>query len=361
MNYKRWNKITLTSIGIILVLIISFNYLIDPYFVFNSAQIDGFNKIKNNTISEQMTKFYTAKRSNAKVLILGTSRTEHINPNDLHKYIKGKIYNLAIPGSGIDVQKDNIEYFIKHSKLETIILGLDFFSFNPSNKSSYKTIKNTRYNDKYTNDYLDSILSISTLKKSIKTFKDNLKYEHNKVNYLNGWRNNFDYYKQLKINGIDYKKQKIEQQLNMISTQNVHFNNSYFKNPESILKSLENLEYIIKLCKINHIKLIMFISPLYYKITDMIYKKAYNKTYDFWKTQLSLYGTIYDFSGYNTISTNINNYTDGSHYKSKVAKLMFAKIFNDKSVDVPNDFGIILNKSNIGTILIKQKKSHLGE
>lgn len=356
MNYKKFNKITLFSILIAFFAIILFNFIIDPYHVFNLFNIKGVNKIKNHSIDDAMSKFHAARVSNATVLLIGTSRTVHINPKYLQKYFPNNtIYNLAIQGSSASLQKNNIEYFIKHSKVKTIIYGLDFFAFSPY---SYKeeTLKNARYNDDYINDYLDSLLSIRTFRKSIKTFQDNIKSKEQKIDYSNGWGTYYDKYNEIEKNGNDYIKNNIEKQLKVLSLQPQNFNYEPFKKPNSINNSLNNLKDIVDLCKNNNVELHMFISPIYSEIVDLIYYREYDRSYHHWKKELAKYGNVYDFSGYNSITTDLSNYIDGSHYQTKLAPLMFAKMFNDKSVDVPADFGTILTIENIDKILLKQEE-----
>jgi hypothetical protein len=354
VNYKKFNKIILITIGSLLGLIISFNYIIDPYYVFNSPKFENINKIKFSTIDSHMSKFYTAKRAKAKVLLIGTSRTEHINPKYLQKYYNDKIYNLGLLGSGIDVQRDNIKYFVEKEGVKTIFLGLDFFAFNPINVAKYKTIQDTRYSDNYFNDYLDSLLSIRTFRKSIKTLKSNLKSKHISMYYDTGWRSYYSNYQNIKKDGIEYIKKLSIKSLKLYTSKPYNLNHPPFKKPHSIDTPMNKLKEIINLCKKHNVELHMFISPIYSDMTDTIYSHGYGKTYDYWKRELCEYNNVYDFSGYNSITTDISNYIDGSHYQTKIAKIMLAKIFNDNSVNVPADFGIILNSKNIDSILLKQ-------
>jgi hypothetical protein len=299
-----------------------------------------------------------AKLSNATVLLIGTSRTAHINPKYLQKYFPNdKIYNLAIPGSSISTQKSNIEYFIKHKKIKAIIYGLDFFSFNPFYYKE-KTKEDARYDDNYINDYLDSLLSIRTLRKSIKTLKDNIKNKEEKIDYSNGWETYYDKYIKIEKEGNEYIKDNIKRQLSIFSLEPQNFNYEPFKEPNSINNALNDFKDIVDLCKKNNVELHMFISPIYSEIVDLIYTREYNRSYHYWKKELAKYQNIYDFSGYNSITTDVSNYIDGSHYQIKLAPLMFAKMFYDKSVDVPDDFGTILSVQNIKKTLAKQTTKH---
>ncbi|MDA7818360.1 DUF1574 domain-containing protein [Sulfurimonas sp.] len=356
MKHNQWNKTIIYSIIILLTSIISFNYIIDPYFVFNSSQINGLNTIKRNTVSAKMSKFHTAKRSDAKIMLFGTSRTEHINPLYLKKYTDNKIYNMALPGSGINSQAENIKYFVEKKGVTTVFLGVDFFSFNPFHTDDKTESQNIRYKDDYTKDYMDSLLSIRTFRKSIKTLKDNLKSKKHNIDYYTGWRNYNDDYSHIEKEGNIFIEKNVIKQIKLYSSKRYNYNYPPFKEPSSLEEPFRYLKQIQDICEKNNVKIYMFISPLYSRITDLIYSRGYDKSYHRWKKELSKYENIYDFSGYNSITTDISNYIDGSHYQTKLAKFMFAKIFDDKSVDVPSDFGIILSSKNIDKVLLEQSK-----
>lgn len=54
-----------------------------------------------------------------------------------------------------------------------------------------------------------------------------------------------------------------------------------------------------------------------------------------------------DFTGHNTISENQLNYWDSSHLRKEITPTIFAKIFNDDTIEVPKDFGVFVTKENI--------------
>lgn len=353
MKYKTFNKLVLFSILLPFVSIILLNFIIDPYYVFDSFQLKGVNVVKNNSISQEMTKFHTAKRANPTVLLIGTSRTEYINPIYLHKYFPNeKIYNLSIPASGVLSQKNNIKYFIENKQIKAIVYGLDFFAFSPIN-NNFET-KDKRYMNDFTKDYMDSLLSLRTLRKSFLTLKDNIKSVHTERDYSNGWINNRNKYLEISKKGDKYITKNIEKTLDKYSSTKMFYDYEPFLKSNSINASLAELKNIIELCHKNNIKLYMFISPINTKLTDLIYKIGLKETYHYWKKELSQYENIYDFSGYNSITSNVSNYFDASHYQTEIAPLMFAQIFKDSSVVIPNDFGILLTPKTIDNILQKE-------
>ena len=64
----------------------------------------------------------------------------------------------------------------------------------------------------------------------------------------------------------------------------------------------------------------------------------------------------YDFSGYNTVTTNDCNYYETSHYRPLVGNLIAARIFHDSTISVPDDFGKFITKNTIDNHIILLKK-----
>jgi hypothetical protein len=63
--------------------------------------------------------------------------------------------------------------------------------------------------------------------------------------------------------------------------------------------------------------------------------------------QLADIWPFWDFSGYNSVTADDRNYYEWSHYRVTVAKYILARVFNDPSVAVPDDFGVFVTKDNI--------------
>jgi len=339
MNSKTW---IFYVIGISLLItgaIISFNYFINPYGVFKHDR-DDKKFVKNHTINSEITKFYYAIDADPEVLMIGTSRVEHINPKYLEKYTSGKVYNLAVKGSSIYRQYNLMNYFIEHFDIKEIYLGLDFFSFSPVYVE--KSIKNTRYDNYFINDYLDSLLSVRTFRKSIKTYKDVKNKAKSQLDLFTGWDSEYKKEKLLKSNGLKWLKKNIDSSFPNFGVDKNFFDYNEFKNPKSIDKAFDTLELMMSICEKNNVKLKIFTTPLYYKVYEVINLRGYGDTYKYWKNRLKKYNQIYDFNYKNSVTSDYASYIDASHFRSFVGELIFAKMNNDKIDKLPNDFGRLL-------------------
>ena len=61
---------------------------------------------------------------------------------------------------------------------------------------------------------------------------------------------------------------------------------------------------------------------------------------------------FWNFSGYNPLSADPRMFYDSTHYRNFVGEMMTAKIFNDESVYVPENFGIYTTPENAPTLNI---------
>ncbi|NET72339.1 MAG: hypothetical protein F6K62_15805, partial [Sphaerospermopsis sp. SIO1G2] len=77
-----------------------------------------------------------------------------------------------------------------------------------------------------------------------------------------------------------------------------------------------------------------------------------------WKKKLVELTPVWDFSGYNSITTEklqdvMENYADSSHYTKPVGDLVLNRILGYQADQVPTDFGVLLTPENIESHLAK--------
>jgi hypothetical protein len=112
---------------------------------------------------------------------------------------------------------------------------------------------------------------------------------------------------------------------------------------DRMVQTLDEIRETAVLLQMHGIRLIVFINP--------IHKATYLATglekFLLFEKELSKITGFYDFSGLNSITTNNYNYYETSHYRPNVGRLMLARMFGDRSVRVPDDFGVPVTGENI--------------
>lgn len=348
-TYSRFNlsliSLTLPS----LLLIALFNIAIDPYGVHNAPKILKFNSLKpaqyNNV---KLFKAVRISQVKPKTIFLGSSRTG-IGLDPSHPAITNQpSYNLALVGSNIN----EINHYLKHAianqpKLNTVILGIDFFMFNKFNQNGIDFDLDRLNKTRITNqDFFNTVLSTDAVASSIETIKANINPQEYYLFKDNGHR-----YTLFKSSpDIPNKfKQSISGYLNKGG-----FYYQYKISPEFMNRFRE----IVELCEQNNIDLKVFISPSHATQWEAIHTAGIWSDFEQWKREIIKITPVWDFSGYNSITTEainkeMNNYWDSSHYTQAVGDLILNKILHHKEKFVPKDFGVWITPQNIESHIYK--------
>lgn len=345
MSQKKWTKLFLLFSITCSLLVVSINYIVDPFDIFNS----GFLK-RPGEVNIRFTKINYLEKNHYKYnsYLFGSSRIGTTHPKTIEQYIpNSKFYNMTMASANLYDHLMHIRYMIKNKyELKNIYLQIDI-----SNMQSYGRSPND-YNKKLhphvTGDskieiyfqYLTRIFPKHIKKKIIN-------------NIYNKKRDNID----LRNTGI-FTKSKQEKEI-------LENCKKYVKNEKSFHKKRLRLRGIVyadktrqaireikNLCKDNHINLYVFTTPHNKNMMDTYIIEDYLK----FLTLIAGEVNYYDFSGYNSVTTNNCNYYEFSHYRPIVSKLIAARIFHDKSIKVPNDFGIYITKDNINNYIYKLRK-----
>ena len=320
-----------------------FNWFIDPQDIFKSPIITKINHEKvSKDNNDRLFKAVDIIRLQPKNVIMGSSRTKQgIDPDFLALQQETNYYNLAINGPNFYEVRRYIEHAIYNQPdLDRIILGVDFFMFN-QNLNNQPTFSNVRLekNHLIVEDVVKNLFSLDVVNNSIETIKASQKSPET-INFDygdNGFMPN-----QNIDNGKDIWRFHESIELYFKLHSDYQFSRSYFN----------NFKQLVELCKKNGIDLIVFISPAHATHWESI--DATNKwsVFEQWKRELVEITPVWDFSGYNSITTEaiskrMSHYIDNSHYSPEVGNLILNRIFSFKLETVPTDFGIFITPENI--------------
>ena len=318
---------TLMPLGLVAVI----NLVIDPYLYFYSQTYKNINQFKPEREKHLMlSKAAEIKHIETKIIFLGSSRVMS-GLNTKHSSLKYPdfTYNLGLPG----VNMYQIMHYFEHAlanqpQIEQVILGLDFFMFN-ENLENLENFDEARLGNKIVvEDIVDNLLSIDTLKASITTFKANLNNEN-------------------KSDSKETKKSRFKRWLtNFLSYE------GFYGEYDLSQAKLKNLQAIVDKCKQHNIELIVFISPTHATQYEAIIVSGLWQTFEQWKREVIKITPVWDFSGYNSITTEsisdrMDNYIDNSHYSLRVGDLVLSRMLSFQTDKVPEDFGIVVTSENI--------------
>ncbi len=375
-NSKYYMKELLILIVIFVISSASFNWVMNPYGIFNSPKIEKINKLKPEFFTHlRLAKAWAVYKQKPDGIILGTSRSEFgLDPNHPGWNVKS-VYNLGLSGANM---YEVLRYFQHVHTIKTqkqVVLSVDFFMFNifASNHADFEE-SNLAMNPKFSSaNKFFTLISIDTIWSSIKTL---FKQTEAEFAYLSNGQLHWTNY----IRTV--RKQGGHRQFFLL-TEEEHMNNTWFNKPQKQYSFVHpktgesTLKYFSSFLEIayrDNVDLRIFISPSHARLWEALYSVGLWPQFEQWKREMvrinaeqaHKYGKtpfqLWDFSGYNSftteevpslgdIKTEMKWYWEASHYKKTLGDLVLDRIFGERII--ANDFGKLLKSKNIEQQLAK--------
>ncbi|MCT7993934.1 hypothetical protein [Laspinema olomoucense] len=333
-----------------------FNVGVDPYGIFNSPTWLGLNQVKPEKDKQvRMFKAIEVIRIQPNMVFIGSSRTE-FGLDTAHPAVSGVQpgYNLGITGANIYEARRYFEHAIANNPLlKKAVIGVDFFMFGKHKKNQLDFSENRLLISHITlPDKLNSIFSWGVTRGSLKTLKVNQSSGDRVGHFYPDGRRNPNYY----IQDIYGGRQGVDIMADLLR-KNDFFQSKRRGEPYEI-SHLEEVKTIVKLCAEHQIECHFFISPAHATQWESIRLSGAWEIFEEWKRNLAEITPIWDFSGYNSITTEplsrtMTNYMDSSHYYKEIGDLVLNRIFQYNQEIVPEDFGVLLTPETVENHLKK--------
>lgn len=353
---KYWVKVHLVLVILIVVIVSMTNYLVDPYSLYGT---DLFKNKPKEFQQMRLLKVISLENIQPKSIVLGTSRAElAINPE--HEYFIKPSYNLANSGASMYETKLYTEKAINEG-VEQILFIVDWRMFNEAHMRQVPDF-DSFFLKKNIYKYL---LNYDVFKDSIYTLRNQDKPTLHK---RNGQMTDLYLNEAIEKDG-GHLKMMIKEEKHYYK--NFSNNNTYKDTKKSAFK---DFEHILELCYDNNIKLDLVFGPSHITQWEAFdYYLGYD-TFLKWKKDIVLlveslakYKNKYsfritDFSVYHELTSeeipiNPNQrmkfHVEGSHYTSTLGTIVLDRLIDKSSY---NDFGIVINSSNIEEHIKNLKK-----
>ncbi|MWV46299.1 hypothetical protein GRF59_22090 [Paenibacillus sp. HJL G12] len=333
MTHKKWTLLTLLFTALVLLAIVTVNYVVDPYGIYHFSG-RNYNVQKSKNSDPYLFKTFQSRKYQPQALVLGTSRAMRLNPPLIKSLTGDNTYNLGLSAATPYIDLNYLQYVIKvDQNLKTVFLGLDFEVFD-NNYPNHVSFNEKRLNSSfYTQDLFTTLLSETALKESRKVVMDNLNKttDFTETRYLGD--GSFD-------ENLVYPPYTNQNTLQTL--------------PTSFQLSASSMLYVKKmkeLCEQNGLKLYIYISPVHAIILETYWQNNLWGKFEDWKRELVDIAPVWDFSGYHEISMsslrNEKNYNDLSHFSKKVGNLILYRMLNKEMKQVPSYFGVYMTPDNI--------------
>lgn len=311
-----------------LLLMVVFPVLIDPYNVFHPESIRDNNIEPNKNYIK--TEYVSRYPDQFDAFIFGSSRVSSIHTDKVEGY---RFYNMTYSEGVPEEHRQNLEVMLSrgvHPRL--VMMGVDNISYlidpqvhkNDLLRGPYPMSAKEKID--FFVGYLEPVMVVDSLKTTYFASKS-VSYEQNF--YSAGWT-------------LDYGMHPNTDWSQAEADWNVRYAN---RTPQV----LEEIRQMKQLCDEHGIEFIIFTNPMH----PLTFAKSVENGYMEFLEGLAQVTDFYNFSGYNDITLNNDNFLETSHYKAEVGDLILDVIFSDKHDEhlEAQGFGAYVTRENCHAFL----------
>ncbi len=332
MTYKKFILLFFLFPFLLIGTIFSLNLIIDPFGITNYNILHIKHKMARDDRTEKVERIKKIPKIDN--LILGSSRSQHLDPAILTQYFGGYTYNFGVGGGNSADALGILLYLESKNKLpKNILLALDFSTFLGDGlaPSFYKLPELNFLNKQMKEEsQIGKFLSIDAVRASFKTIKAHLLHT-----VPNSYFNEEGFMISNKPKIAD--RETIEK-LSVTYVENIYQNGNF-----TISKArLDNVQSIVNLCREHHIHLTVTLTPVSYAQYSLIKKNKIldEKIQDF-KIRFAHITPFYDAMIDNKYINDIGNFQDNVHTNEKYGAMYMASIYKNeykgltKLIEVP--------------------------
>jgi hypothetical protein len=292
------------------------------------STIDPFNYFSDSNIISEETEHKTSRKLNSLLyntisfknhptpnIIIGDSRIKRLPISEIEKITGDKYFILHSNAAKLNEIIDLFWISTKYSKLENVILGVNFNLFN-----EYAYANRVNEVEKIINNPLMYIFNGNVLEVTIKAITHHL----SAIDIPNISRNIM-----LKkaLNGKSFKDKKIWWEFNISTVAKNQY--SKYKYPENLIDRLKEID---RYCKKNNINLKLLNVPHHQEYRQRVIDFKLTKEEVRYKEEIKNIGTVIDYDYSNSITNCRNCFTDPIHTNDSINLLIVKEIFKDSLV-----------------------------
>lgn len=344
-------------------------YAVDPYAVWGTRRIEGFNAVKPEAYTHaDLAKVALARRLAPRGVILGNSRMDvGLDPMSPSWPADARpVYNLAIPGHGLGGDLANLRrVYAGGGAPRVAVVGVDFLDFlvDPTRREAPDLKPPDEGLSVRLHDFVTTTLSITALTDTIATL----------------WAQRDPYAPNMTERGLDTMRQydefvQTEGHYNIFHQRNFEYIRARLGRGTAVVgsdgrrsSSFDELRAIIEWCRSRNVAVDLVIYPYHADLLEIFRVTGLWPAFETWKRMLvEMVGRetaagrnvrigLWDFSGYSRFATEeipakgdrktrMRWYWEAGHFKSALGELILRRLFDEAG---PADFGVRLDPATV--------------
>lgn len=372
----RWT----VAVGAMIAAIAAINYLVDPYAVYRSVSMHGFNEVKPRAQQQgKLGKRAGIEQVRPRALVLGNSRAEiGFDPAYAGWPVAARpVFNAALPGTGLRSNIEMLRHAIEVGKPALVIAGVEFKDFLtdqtanatasaqlPGSPDIVEAVK------RRAREMTTAALSLDALTDSLLTLKSQFDPGAATLR-ADGFNPMRDYEVMARREGY----------YAMFRQRDMENARSYARGPRHIYvgatqtsPDFDALKTLLRLARAHGVELKLIIYPYHAHLLDTFRAAGLWPVFEQWKLALveaisqeaveasATPYVLWDFSGHHPYSAErvpkagdkqqvVRWYWEAGHFKKELGDLMLDRVLGSRIHTDSGAFGVAIDRGNIASHL----------
>lgn len=357
-TYREYVVKYFTLCGILLALVIVFNFLINPFGVWDVPKFNRINCFLNVTKYERLYKMIQiARRTDTEALLVGASGVKKgMHPAAYEELTGLKTYNAGIDGGQMYDFRCIVEQaIIFEPELKHIILALNYFAFDDEfaqrGGAVYLPVEQVGHRIPVGKQLVGCLMSKDALRESMTVFLNNfLGVVSYSVIDDDGKTNAKPLASSYgRIRSLDDFAMEAKGQISMFT--NFHLSKS----------AMDDYAEIVKLCANHSIELKVYINPVHGTFLECIYAADGGEMFEEWKRKLVEIHPVYDFAHFSVVGSEpFSNkriyFRQCQHHMPITGEMVMHKVNGEALADNVEPFGVLLTVDNVNDYIEQNRR-----
>ena len=336
MKAKTWVIVFAALLLALLLALAAWNYFTDPFGVFGNLTWYSFSETLNPRVAKTAYLMENSDRYDS--YLVGCSSTSSYGKEPLDGYLDASFYNLICYGADMRDTLLSVRWLLNNCTVKNILLNVyidNGLSYDTGEDDiCYKLHEAVSGSDKFGfyGGYLMASPSYGL---------DKLRAMHDGL-LLPQTYNVFD-----EQSGAYDKRSRDVEPIGSTEEYLEHFPvfASYPKGPSELgytAECMRDVAEIVRLCEQAGVRLYVVCAPVYADYFEGFSDNAVRSFY----TSLAEVTDYWDFT-YSSVSCEPRYFYDATHFRNDVGRMLLARMFDDDSVYIPEDFGTYVTKDTV--------------
>lgn len=326
---KKWILFVFILVSLISSTIFTVNVIVDPYNITKYNILNIKYKFARDDRVEKLNYFQTLDKFDN--ILIGSSRVYSMNPKIVSDILGGTTYNFGVGTATVEDHLGILKYLIKTKKIpKNIIIGIDFYTFNPDTPANKYFLKNKELNflsfTGYQENYVGKFFSIDAFRASYKTLRNHFFKKNSKPKFdKQGFAGIYEEYK---------TRNAKEENIKVIMEAKIEIEKIYSNYFYSKIDQKRVLYYneMREICKKNDIKLYLFTTPLHPILLDMLYQHETKYALKELLKYLSSFENFQNLYYHEKIYSDLRNFHGATHTSTNIGDTILSIVLNKNDI-----------------------------